>query len=519
MTTSDDTRPRDSAAVDPDGAETGRGSGGERRVGPYRLGERLGAGGMGEVFKGFDVRLERPVALKNVLAGRQESAVARRRLLREARAMAKVHHPSIAQIHDWVEAEDGDWFVMELVTGSTLRQVIDGKGALPWRRAAALGAEIAEGLEAAHAAGLVHRDLKPANVMVTPAGRAKILDFGLAKGSAATPPTDAPAFDDDLSATGAGQLIGTVSAMSPEQALGLPVDARTDLFALGILLYELVTAVSPFRAENAVSTLARICNREAEPLETFNPDLPPAFSELVLELLAKEKDQRPVSAESVAHRLRGLLGESRAERTAEPTGGAGPVGDGSSQRVTRDFSSSGRRSSERRLMALAVLELASDDPDDDEILLEEMPAFQALVDELASVHGGHIESRTGHRVVLCFGHPIASADDALRSVRLAVEAVRRVRGDLEEVRARVALHAGPVLLLVEGEREILVLGTTLERAQALISTVGSADAEAPPIVASGEVERLTRDVYDWGPVDAPGHPSADLGVFHLLLMV
>ncbi|MEM8998177.1 MAG: serine/threonine-protein kinase, partial [Acidobacteriota bacterium] len=343
---------------------------GERRVGPYRLGERLGAGGMGEVFRGFDVRLERPVALKNVLAERQESSTARRRLLREARAMAKVHHPSIAQIHDWVEAEDGDWFVMELVTGVTLRQLIGAKGALPWRRAAALGAEIAEGLEAAHAAGLVHRDLKPANVMVTPAGRAKILDFGLAKGAAAPSASggdpDAEAGgDDELSATGAGQLIGTVSAMSPEQALGLPVDARTDLFALGILLYELVTGDSPFRAADAVSTLARICNREPEPITAVSPDVPEAFCDLVAELLAKEKDQRPASAADVAARLRAVIGDPRSASTGAMAPLDAPAAPGS----TRDYSSSGRRSSERRLIALAVLELAPVDPDDDEALL------------------------------------------------------------------------------------------------------------------------------------------------------
>ena len=470
--------------------EHDRPTGEERLVGPYRLEERLGAGGMGEVFRGFDVRLERPVALKNVRADRQQSSIARRRLLREARAMAKVHHPAIAQIHDWVEADDGDWFVMELVTGQTLRQLIDVQQKISWRRAASLTAEIADGLDAAHAAGLVHRDLKPANVMVTPAGRAKILDFGLAKQSTA-------GVEEDLSVTGVGELIGTVSAMSPEQALGLQVDARTDLFALGILLYEMLTGVSPFRAENAVQTLARICNRQPEPIDTHVADVPESITRLVEDLLAKEKDQRPESAREVAERLRRATGEAL---PPDPSADFDAVDVSKSSHSTRDFSSSGRRSSERRLVTIAMLELVPEEPDDGDVLLEAMPDFQALVVELAAFYGGHVENRAGHRMVLVFGYPIASVEDASRSARLARAALERVERDLEDVQLRVALHAGPVLHLVEGERSMLVLGRTLERAQALLDL----PMEQGEILATGEIERLTRGEITWQAVPGDG---------------
>ncbi|MEM6793622.1 MAG: protein kinase [Acidobacteriota bacterium] len=495
---SDETPP--SAREGDEAAET------RRKVGPYRLGPKLGAGGMGEVFRGYDERLERPVALKNVRADRQGTPSARRRLLREARAMARVHHPAIAQIHDWVEAEDGDWFVMELVAGSTLRHILSSQTRLTWRSAAGLAAEIADGLFAAHGAGLVHRDLKPANIMVTAAGRAKILDFGLAKRHAAVEPEE----DEDMSLTGAGQVIGTVTAMSPEQALGLPIDSRTDLFALGIVLYESITGVSPFRAETAVQTLARICNRAPEPISSLVEGVPDALIDLIDSLLAKEPEQRPESAQEVALRLRRLLGERSArEPTSELTSASSaaraaasrPLHPQSQSYTRSELSSTSRRSSERRLMTVVILELTAEPGADPEVLFEAMPDFQAAAAELVVAHEGHLESRTGHRVVACFGHPIAGAGDAERAVELAAAAVYGAPledAGLEGATVRAAVHTGHVLVLVEGERQMLVLGRTLERAQALLPAEG--------VAASAETERLTRGRFTWRPEEVPSSP-------------
>src|SRR3954471_14218544 len=198
-----------------------------RAIGPYTLEKRLGAGGMGEVFQAYDRRLDRWVAIKLIRPEAAGSATARERFRREARAAARLSHPSIVQIHDIVESDESDAIIMELVEGEPLSRRI-ARGPLPVAEAVRLGREIAEGLAAAHAKGLIHRDLKPENVMITPDGRAKILDFGLAKRLEG----------EEASLTADQRVVGTFRAMSPEQAQGLPLDTRSDLFSFGLLLYQ-----------------------------------------------------------------------------------------------------------------------------------------------------------------------------------------------------------------------------------------------------------------------------------------
>jgi len=226
------------------------------RLGPYRLEGRLGRGGMGEVYRAFDERLQRPVAVKLIRPEAAGDARARERFRREARAAASLNHPAIVQIHDIVETPAGDAIVMELVAGQTLASLL-ASGPLELPRALRLGVEVAEGLAAAHARGLVHRDLKPENVMLTETGHAKILDFGLAKR------TLTEAGETSLSLD--GTILGTYRAMSPEQARGLAVDGRSDLFSFGGLLYEALTCASPFAAGTVLETLTNICTVEARP--------------------------------------------------------------------------------------------------------------------------------------------------------------------------------------------------------------------------------------------------------------
>jgi serine/threonine-protein kinase len=204
---------------------------------------------MGEVFLAWDTRLRRRVAIKRVRSDRGIAAPSRQRLLREARAVAGLSHPAIVQVHDLIEDEAGDCIVLEYVKGETLAATLAG-GALEPARAVRLTHEIAEGLAAAHAMGIVHRDLKPENVIVTPAGHAKILDFGLARLQTRTV--------DDTQLTQDGMLLGTFHMMSPEQATCGELDERSDLFSLGIMMYEMLTGLSPFRGATPQETLRRV---------------------------------------------------------------------------------------------------------------------------------------------------------------------------------------------------------------------------------------------------------------------
>jgi eukaryotic-like serine/threonine-protein kinase len=260
-------------------------------IGPYSLGERLGAGGMGEVYQAYDKRLDRWVAVKLIRPEAAENETARERFRREARAAARLSHPAIVQIHDIVESEEGDAIVMELVEGEPLSRRL-ARGPLPVDESARLGQEIAEGLAAAHAKGLIHRDLKPENVMITEDGRAKILDFGLAK-----------RLEGEAALTADQRVVGTFRAMSPEQARGLPLDPRSDLFSFGLLLYEMLSGASPFEGISALETLTRICTHRQTPLREVNPAIPAPLSALADQLLEKDPARRPQSAREVAAAL------------------------------------------------------------------------------------------------------------------------------------------------------------------------------------------------------------------------
>lgn len=265
------------------------------KVGPYRLEHRLGSGGMGTVWRAQDERLKRAVALKRILPAATEDHRLRERFRREAEAVARLNHPAIVHIYDIVEAQESDWIVMELVEGRTLHELLRNKGPLDPQWALRLGRDIAEGLAEAHIQGFIHRDLKAPNIMVTPLGRGKILDFGIAK------EIQPEAQETTLSMP--GTIVGTSYAMSPEQAMGLRLDPRSDLFSLGSLLYEMVTGVTPFRAETVQATLVRVCSLRHLPVSSIRPNVPRDLSDLIDRLLQKDPDHRPGSAAEVATAL------------------------------------------------------------------------------------------------------------------------------------------------------------------------------------------------------------------------
>lgn len=285
------------------------------QLGPYRLERVLGRGGMGVVYAAYDRRLERRVAVKRIRAGSDDDLHRRRRLRREARNTAQLAHPAIVQVFDLIEDEEGDWIVMEMVEGTTLAQVLEA-GPLDVDSTLGIAHQIAEGLAAAHALGIVHRDLKVENVMIMPDGRAKILDFGIAKqldfaveGSRQRQP---------ISKT--GEVLGTSRTMAPEQARGVAVGPRSDLFSFGVLLYETLTGVSPFRAKTPVGSLARVVAHHPEPIDALDPEIPLALSKLVEHLLQKASELRPVSADEVAHELFELLETRRLDRRQRTSG-------------------------------------------------------------------------------------------------------------------------------------------------------------------------------------------------------
>ncbi len=270
---------------------------------------------MGEVFRARDVRLERTVAVKILPADLAADEKYRQRFEREARAASALSHANIAHIYD-VGEQDGTHFIaMEHVEGETLHALVS-RGALDVGSVVDLGLQVAAALEEAHGAGIVHRDIKSANAVVTPKGQVKVLDFGLARQTV----DDAAALDSQLSTqaqTQVGVVMGTVPYMSPEQALGKDVDARSDLFSLGVVLYELATGKLPFRGDTSAQTIDQICHATPEPLSGFNREIPGELERIVRKCLEKDRDRRYSSASDLVVDLRNL------QRDRES--GSGPV--------------------------------------------------------------------------------------------------------------------------------------------------------------------------------------------------
>jgi len=276
------------------------------RLGPYEVEARIGAGGMGEVYRARDTRLDRSVAIKILPPEVSADPERRARFEREAKTIAGLNHPHICTLHDVGEHEGSTFLVMEHLTGETLAQRLE-KGPLPLEQALTIATEIADALAAAHRQGVIHRDLKPGNVMLTKTG-AKLLDFGLAKlkrhgeQPAAAHLASAPTQSTPL--TGEGTIVGTLQYMAPEQVEGKPADARTDIWALGGILYEMVTGKRAFEGPSAASLIGAILEREPATLLTFQPLTPPQLDRLVRQSLAKAPDDRPDTAHDVANELR-----------------------------------------------------------------------------------------------------------------------------------------------------------------------------------------------------------------------
>jgi len=271
------------------------------RLGPYEIVAPLGAGGMGEVWRGRDTRLDRSVAIKILPASFASNAQLKTRFEREARAISQLNHPNICTLYDVGDS----YLVMELLEGESLAERLN-KDPLPLEQVLRYGMQIADALDRAHREGIIHRDLKPANVMLTKSG-AKLLDFGLAKTDASV--VDVSSATEHRPLTEEGTIVGTFQYMAPEQLDGIPADARTDLFALGAVLYEMATGRRAFEGKTKTSLIAAIVSGEPAPMSQVQPLTPPALEHVVRKCLAKDPDDRWQSAHDVAEELR-WIGEA-----------------------------------------------------------------------------------------------------------------------------------------------------------------------------------------------------------------
>src|SRR5215472_6141230 len=296
------------------------------KLGPYEILSPLGAGGMGEVYRARDTRLERTVAIKVISESLNSNGELKQRFEREARAISQLQHPHICVLHDVGSHNGTSYLVMEYLEGETLANRLQ-KGQLPLVQVLNIGIEIASALDKAHRCGIIHRDLKPANIMLTKSG-AKLMDFGLARGLAApasavaSPQSGMPSFTATPTMTnpvspltGEGTIVGTLNYMSPEQIEGKEADARSDIFGFGAVLYEMVTGKRAFEGKSQISVAGAILEKEPEPISAIKPMTPPLLDHAVKKCLAKAPDERWQSASDLASELK-WIGETWASGAA-----------------------------------------------------------------------------------------------------------------------------------------------------------------------------------------------------------
>jgi non-specific serine/threonine protein kinase len=411
-----------------------------RSIAHYRVTSKLGSGGMGVVYEAEDTKLGRRVALKFLPAELARDKASLERFQREAKAASQLNHPGICTVHAIDEHEGQHFIAMELLEGETLAERIR-RGPLELAALVDLGIQIADALESAHAKGIVHRDLKPANIFVTPRGQAKILDFGLAKierarlaGGASH--SEAPTAVQPSELTSAGATMGTVLYMSPEQARGQLTDARTDIFSLGTVLYQMTAGVLPFPGETSAVVFEAILNRDPPPITQLNPALPPELERLLEKALEKDRNLRYQSATELKTDLLRLRrkADSGSRRAAEP----GEPRSGS------------HRSAERSVAVLYFENLSGQK--EDEYLRDGVT--EDIITELSKIKGLKVLSR---QAVLPFrDRPVATAQvgQQLKATSVLAGSIRRGGSRLRISAQLVAVDSDSLLWSERYDREM-----------------------------------------------------------------
>lgn len=430
-------------------------------LGPYEIVAPLGAGGMGEVYRARDARLDRDVALK-VLAGDVASDPDRlARFEREAKTIASLNHPHIVTIHS-IEAAGGVRFLtMELIEGQSLDRIV-GTDGVPLSRALDLSIALADALAAAHDKGVVHRDLKPSNVMVTRDGRLKVLDFGLAKALAQPAALGETQALTMAPISSVGQVVGTVPYMAPEQVRGEAVDARADLFSFGILVYELVTGRRPFGGKTFADVSSSILRDAPEPIQRTRSDLPRDLDRIVSRCLEKDRERRFQTAKDIRNELELLRGESSASKATRPAPSAG---------ATRD------------LPSIAVLPFVNRSRDEEDEYFSDGLADE-LLSVLAKIRGLRVAARTSSSTFKGKSVTIAEAGRAL-NVATVLEGSVRKSGNRVRIAVQLVQTAGETLLWSE------TYDRTLEDIFALQDEIAQAVVKELRTTLLGEVDSKT----------------------------
>ncbi|HEX6967030.1 MAG TPA: tetratricopeptide repeat protein [Gemmatimonadaceae bacterium] len=448
------------------------------RLPHYTILQRLGGGGMGVVYHARDVRLDRSVALKFLPPHLAASDDAKKRFLVEAQAAAALEHPNICTVYEIGETEDGRMYIaMPYYDGETLAHFI-ARGPTTLPHAIRVTLDIADGLAKAHERGIIHRDIKPANIMLTSDGLVKILDFGIAKLS-------------DSTVTQPGARLGTIAYMSPEQALGDGVDHRTDIWSLGVVLYEMLAGARPFRADDDRGLIFAIGARDPEPLSRQRDDVPAALDSVLVKAMAKRPDDRFATMRAFSDELSSLHGLLVSTVRAAPP--RIPTARREQSRTALSLEG------ERRQAAVLVATLSGYPsliercpPDEVERVMSRVR--NAAVDVMRR-HGGSIDELHGDQLRALFGVPETHEDDAVRAVRAALELHARVRdvagaitdGPGRMIRMQSGVHAGPVIVQRQRRDDAAyqVAGSTVHTATRL-AALATPDA----VLASTECQRL-----------------------------
>ncbi len=385
------------------------------RLGPYELVSRLGAGGMGEVYRAKDVRLGREVAVKVLPERVAGDAEALARFEREARAVAALTHPNILAIHDYGRDGGVTYAVMELLEGETLRDRMSG-GNLPIPRAVDFAMQIAQGLTAAHEKGIVHRDLKPENIFVSRDGHVKILDFGLAK-SVGMPDAGPEVTALETLGTAEGVVLGTVGYMSPEQLRGEPAGPQSDIFAFGVILYEMIAGKNPFRRGTVAETMVALLREEAPPMSDSVRTVTPELEEIVVHCLEKHASARFQSARDLAFALRVLDRSAGRSERSDPGARPGSGGSGPGEAAA----------------SVAVLPFRNMSPDADAEYFSD-GITEEIISVLSHIASLHVAARTS-----CFAFKGKDTDVRNIGRELGVRTV--LEGSVRQAGRRLRIHA------------------------------------------------------------------------------